>query len=89
MNGVYALEYARSASKDLERLPAQVVQDVVEAIRALPLAPRPPGVAKVKGEESMYRIRVGRFRVIYEVADRERRVVVLHVRHRKDAYRNL
>lgn len=89
MNGDYTLEYARSAGKDLERLPAKVVQQVVEAIRQLAVEPRPTGVAKVKGEELTYRIRVGRYRIIYEVVDRERRVAILHVRHRKDAYRNL
>ena len=89
MNDEYALEYARSASKDLEQLPAKVVQQAVEAIRQLAIEPRPFGVAKIKGEVSTYRIRVGRYRVIYEIADDPRRVTILHVRHRKDAYRGM
>ena len=85
MNG-YRVELARPAEKELDRLPGSIVQRVIEAVRALRNNPRPRGAVKLRGEEGAYRIRVGRYRVIYEVDDEHRLVLVSHVRHRKDAY---
>lgn len=85
MNG-YEVEFSRSARRELERLPAEVIPRIVAAIDALRLGPRPRGCRKLAGEETLYRIRVGDYRVIYEIDDPQRRVLVLRVRHRKDAY---
>ena len=87
MNG-YQVEYSRSARKELERLPAAVVERIASAVRALKQNPRPRGCLKLQGEEAAYRIRVGDYRVVYEVNDEIRIVLVARVRHRKDAYQN-
>ena len=82
----YTLRYARSAEKDLERLPAQIVRRVQNAIRELAANPRPPGYKKLKGYENTYRLRVGVYRVLYEIHDDTIVVLIVRVRHRKDAY---
>ncbi len=82
----YDVRFVRSARKELEKLPAQVVQRIIPAIRGLELEPRPHGCRKLVGEEATYRIRVGQYRVVYEVNDENRRVRITRVRHRGEAY---
>lgn len=83
----YTVVFATSALRDLERLPSQTVQRIMNAIRELGNNPRPPGCKKIVGSESIYRIRVGQYRVIYEVDDPKRVVRITRIRHRKDVYR--
>jgi mRNA interferase RelE/StbE len=85
VNG-YTIEFATSAARELERLPAGVVVRVRAAIVELEDDPRPRGCRKLRGEERTYRIRVGQYRVVYEVDDDNRTVLITRVRHRKDAY---
>jgi len=75
-----------SAQKELARLPAETYGRVRDAIRALSESPRPAGCLKLAGRAG-WRIRVGAYRVIYEVADRQKSVTVLHIGHRRDVYR--
>ena len=62
-------------------------QRIVASIRSLADDPRPSGCEKLAGEGDRYRIRVGRYRVIYSVGDEELLVVVVRAGHRKDVYR--
>jgi mRNA interferase RelE/StbE len=73
----------------MEALPASIVQRVFPKIESLGENPRPHGVKKIEGEENMYRIRVGNYRVIYEISDKYKKVDIAHIRHRSEAYRNL
>jgi mRNA interferase RelE/StbE len=57
-----------------------------EAIDGLAEAPQPPGMRKLTGTEQTWRIRIGDYRVIYDLYDEELVVLVLRVAHRKDAY---
>ena len=66
-------------------LPIREYERLKEAIGKLADEPRPPGCRKLTGREG-WRLRVGDYRVIYEVNDREQTVVVLHVGHRRDVY---
>ncbi len=84
---LYAVILADSARRELERLPAQTVQRILHAVTELRDNSRPLGSKKIVGSESTYRIRVGQYRVIYEVDDHQRIVLVTRIRHRKDAYR--
>ena len=77
-----------SAAKELEAVdPKKDRQRIVAGIRSLAEDPRPPGCEKLAGEGDRYRMRVGRYRVIYSVGDGELVVVVVRVGHRKDVYR--
>lgn len=83
----YAVSVSSSAAKDIRALDEGVRRRVAKAIDALAKDPRPHGVEKLSGEEGIYRIRVGDYRVLYKISDRQLMVLVVRVRHRRDAYR--
>lgn len=84
---MYQVLLERSAERDLRRLSADVHERVIEAIKGLAANPRPPGCRKLTGSRHDWRIRVGDYRVIYEIADTIRIVRVNRVRHRREVYR--
>jgi mRNA interferase RelE/StbE len=84
---MYRVLLERGAEKDLARLSLDVHDRVIVAIRGLAVNPRPPGCRKLTGSENDWRIRVGDYRVIYEIADVIRVVRVNRVRHRREVYR--
>jgi mRNA interferase RelE/StbE len=76
-----------SAERDMEKLPTIVLKRVEKAIDHLSEQPRPPGCKKLKGsKESLWRIRVGDYRIIYLIADRLQVIDIRRVRNRKDVY---
>ncbi len=83
----YRIEWKTSASRELKRLDRSVVPRVVEAVGQLSQDPFPRGCRKLKGSEHRYRIRVGDYRVVYQVAEERLMVEIVRVRHRRDAYR--
>lgn len=83
----YRIEIGRSAEKALAGLPKADLVRVLEHIKALGNNPYPPGCRKLAGEEDVYRIRSGRYRIIYEVLAKIILVRVLKIGHRKDVYR--
>ena len=85
----YSITFARSARKELERLPADLAERVLEKIEALSENPRSNGMTKLKGHRSLWRPRVGDYRVVYGIDDPARSVDVSIVRHRRDVYRDL
>jgi len=83
----YRLVYAPTAAKELGKLPRNIAERILEAIRRLAMDSRPRGCKKLEGETAWYRIRVGNYRVIYTVSDEDLTVRILRVGHRKDVYR--
>ncbi len=81
----YEIQIRRRVQKALARLPQKEYERVRDAIRALAEDPRPAGCIKLTGREG-WRIRVGRYRVIYEIEDVVRVATVLDVGHRRDVY---
>ena len=84
---VYRVLLERAAEKDLARLSSDVHDRVITSIRALAKNPRPSGCRKLAGSKGDWRIRVGDYRVVYEIADEIRVVRVNRVRHRREVYR--
>jgi len=82
----YVIYILRRAQKELAQLPTYAYERVRDAIRALAQDPRPPGCLKLKGREG-WRLRVGDYRVIYEIDDKQRTVTIFHIGHRRDVYR--
>ena len=78
----YELQVERAARKDLSRLPEGDYQRIERAIDALLARPRPRGARKLRGRGNMWRLRVGEYRVMYAVFDKERLVKILRVRRR-------
>ena len=86
---MYRLEVSPAADRDLDKLKRRIQRHNFErlrvAIRDLADEPRPQGVRKIRGAERAYRIRVGSYRVVYEVYDSENLVVILQVVRRTEA----
>ena len=82
----YALAFKPSAEKELRKLSRDAIPRVVAAIRALADEPRPHGCVKLSASQS-WRIRVGDYRVIYDIDDTSRTIDVLHIGHRREVYR--
>lgn len=73
--------------KQLQQLPRTVFAAALSAIIALTHNPRPAGVKKLVGSRSDWRIRIGEYRIVYEIDDTSKTVTILGVAHRRDAYR--
>jgi mRNA interferase RelE/StbE len=84
---LYSVLIERTAEKDLRRLSTEVHDRVIAAIQPLATNPRPANCRKLSGSKNDWRIRVGDYRVIYEIADEIRVVRINHVRHRREVYR--
>ncbi len=82
----YNVSILRRAQRELARLPTRDYQRVRDAIRDLGQNPRPLGCLRLTGRDG-WRIRIGIYRVIYEVDDAIAAVTVLNVGHRRDVYR--
>lgn len=83
----YAILFKPSADRELSRLPVDAQKRLVSTIEALGANPRPTGVVKMAGDENLWRVRVGVYRIVYEIHDGKLIVLVLRVAHRKDVYR--
>ena len=83
----YQLQLLPTAQRELLKLPAKIRVRVADAIRSLQANPRPAGCKKLAGNANYYRIRVGDYRVLYEIRDRVLLVLVIKVGHRREVYR--
>ncbi|MBQ1028110.1 type II toxin-antitoxin system RelE/ParE family toxin [Verrucosispora sp. WMMD1129] len=82
----YTVQVDRAAAKLLRKLDRPVQARLVTAIANLATEPRPAGVKALTGHSSLFRIRVGAYRIIYTVRDQELIVLVVHLGHRSDVY---
>lgn len=83
----YEVKFVASAAKEYRSLPSELKRRIGTSIDGLSQDPRPSGVRKLAGHECLYRIRVGHYRVVYEVGDKEHLIRITRVRHRREAYR--
>jgi mRNA interferase RelE/StbE len=82
----YQVVVGTAAAKSLASLPATVRRRIGTAIDGLAAEPRPNGVKKLQGGDDLYRIRVGDYRVVYEIRDRRLLVLIVRIGHRRDIY---
>lgn len=83
----YSVALAPAADRQFRKLPALVRQRLKPHIDSLASTPRPAGTVKMHGEPNLYRIRVGSYRIVYYVFDRDREVLVVKIRDRREVYR--
>ena len=83
----YTIITPKAVQKQLDALPDDVYDRIAEKIEQLAEDPRPDGVVKIKGSDTEYRIRIGDYRVRYEIDDKELIILLLQCKHRKDVYR--
>ncbi|MGH7335985.1 MAG: type II toxin-antitoxin system RelE family toxin [Myxococcota bacterium] len=81
------IRVSATAERQLRAAPRADQERLIEAMRALATNPRPRGCRKLQGYDDTFRIRVGVYRIIYAVQDRQLLVIVLKIGHRRDAYR--
>lgn len=84
----YTVKFTKGAKRQLRKLPLDVQERIRAKINDLKIEPRPSGVKKLKGEENSYRIRIGDYRVVYEIEDDILKVTVVRVKHRNEVYKD-
>ena len=83
----YTIEFRPAAARDLRKLPADDRRRIGARIDALAADPRPAGVKRLAASEKLYRLRVGDYRILYQILDRVLRILVVKIGHRRDVYR--
>ena len=83
----FKIDLRGSSEHDLKKIDRQYIPRILEAIESLAENPFPGQSKKLKDSESSYRLRVGDYRVIYQVDQEKKTIVIYHIRHRKDAYK--
>jgi len=82
----YKIYFRASVEKDFKNIPVSDIKKILQRIENLASQPRPPACEKLT-EQEQYRIRQGRYRIVYSVQDDERSVWIVKIGHRKDVYR--
>jgi mRNA interferase RelE/StbE len=83
----YVIKIPKSAQKQIDNLSNTVKDRILEKIKNLEIEPRPLGVVKLKNSEREYRLRVGDYRVRYEIDDAKQTILILQCKHRREVYR--
>ncbi|GAB4528905.1 MAG: type II toxin-antitoxin system RelE/ParE family toxin [Anaerolineae bacterium] len=83
----YHVVIANSAKRDLRRLSSDLQRRIAARLEALKSTSRPAGASKLRNREGQWRIRVGDYRIIYQIDEDKRLVIILRIKHRREAYR--
>ena len=83
----YRVSFKSSAAKELRKLPVEIQRRIINAIERLSENPRLAGIVKLKGDDNLYRFRVGEYRIVYDINDPDQKLAITRIRHRKDVYR--
>jgi len=83
---VYEVYFKKSVEKDFRDIPRKNLKKILQRIESLATEPRPSGCEKLTGQER-YRLRQGRYRIVYSIQDEKLTVWIVKVGHRKDIYR--
>ncbi|MFM8741469.1 MAG: type II toxin-antitoxin system RelE family toxin [Cytophagales bacterium] len=84
---MYSIRFKKSAEKELEKLPAPAIKKISKAVDALSTNPRPVSSKKLEGQkESLWRIRIGDYRVIYLIEEVVKIIEIRRIGHRRDVY---
>ena len=85
----YRIEIKRSAAKALKKIPKANRKRIVEKIDSLSESPPNPDTTKMKGNNPFHKVRIGDYRIVYEIQEDVLVILVIKIGHRKDIYRNL
>ena len=86
-NVIFEIQFKSSAGKEFRDLPQDIKKRVITKIDLLSSNPLPKDVKKLKGKNDYYRLRVGVFRIVYELHQSEKMILITRIRHRHDAYK--
>lgn len=83
----YGIAITPAAQKSLSLLHKPLVRQVKDAVFALGEQPRPYGCLKLSGKNDLYRVRVGSYRIVYEISDADKTVIITYIEPRDKAYK--
>jgi mRNA interferase RelE/StbE len=84
---VYEVLLERRAERDLKKLSQAMFYRVIPQIKDLSENPKPSGCRKITGSKNDWRIRIGDYRIIYEIDEKEKAVKVMRIKHRREVYK--
>ena len=85
-NVSFDIQFKSSAAKEFRNLPQDIKKRVITKIDLLSSDPFPKEVKKLKGKNDYYRLRVGSYRIVFELHQKEKRILITRIRHRRDVY---
>ena len=83
----YRIKWKKSAYKELRKINNKHIPKIIDAVEKLSVNPFPSDVKKLSGSEKTFRIRVGDYRIIYEIKKQKLIILIIRVRHRNDVYK--
>lgn len=85
----YTVEFARSVEKEHAKIPPPFFKEILDVILELSQNSQPLGCKKLKGHSKLWRIKVAKYRIVYELDEAKKNIAIIRIRHRKDVYQNL
>ena len=85
----YRIEFTPRAEREFKSLDGSVRGRIKQRIDSLAEKPHPPGIKKIEGEEELYRLRVGDYRILYQVKEKTLLVLIVRIGHRREVYRRI
>jgi mRNA interferase RelE/StbE len=85
--GSFKRDWKSASEHDLNKITKQYIPKIINAIESLADNPFPVQSKKLKDSESSYRLRIGDYRVIYQIDSQSKVITIYHIRHRKDVYK--
>lgn len=82
----YTVVLTQTAEKELQKLPVRMIEKIIALLKSLEENPRPSGCKKLKGYKNLWRVRIGNYRIIYDIDDIILLVDVREIGHRIDIY---
>jgi mRNA interferase RelE/StbE len=83
----YSIKISKSVQKQIDNLPNAMKGRILEKIKGLEIEPCPSGIVKLKNSEQEHRLRIGDYRVLYEIDDAKQTILILQCKHRREVYR--
>ncbi|MBF2058334.1 MAG: type II toxin-antitoxin system RelE/ParE family toxin [Cyanobacterium sp. T60_A2020_053] len=83
----YQIKFKSSTVKEFKNLPSSMQKRIGDILEKMKQNPRTSGVLKLKGDSQLYRVRVGDYRIIFNIDDEQKLVKVTRIRHRQDVYK--
>ena len=85
----YKTLFKPSVEKDIRSIPPVIIKRIMKKIESLNTQLHPPHSVKLEGAERLYRLKVGNYRVVYEIDKVKKLILIHHIRHRREVYRRI
>ena len=85
----WQIEIDKNAQKSLKKIPDPYKSNIIETIDSLNNQPRPYKCKKLKSKSNLWRLRVGPYRIVYQIKDKKMFILIIRIGHRSDVYRGL